>query len=295
VKKNNYDVIHVHTNYQCGVACLAAFLAGAKTRISHSHSTSWNQLHKLGQYVVYKILRSLTLIFATDYCACSTEAAKFMYGKKMFDLGRTHIVPNGIDLETFLNAKYVDSEFRKSLQIPNENMVIGHIGRIYEVKNHKFLLEIAENLKFQQIPFTLLLIGDGELTNKIVKKIKEKGLEDRVKLIGVRTDIPQLMKGMDVLLLPSLYEGVPLVLIEAQASNLAAIVSKNVSRECDLGLGLLEFYDIQNGTEEWVKAILKKHKVCHDYEIIQKFDHCGYNIAYSVKKLIEMYSREMRL
>lgn len=255
--KEQFDVVHSHVFLHSGLVMLAARKAKIKKRIAHSHSAMRdkdNNIFKL------KFLRTLLLKNSTDLVACSTEAGVCLFGERFNEKGI--VIPNPINLDVM--DKITNKELvtiKKKYSLNDKEYIIGHVGRLIEIKNHKFMLELAKKLNEDGINFKMIFVGDGPEKQNIVQLIKKYGLEQKVILTGVvdNSEVYKLMKIFNLLLLPSIYEGLPVTLIEAQALNLYSIVSTNVSKESDLGINLMQFETVDN-VLLWKKEILEQMK-----------------------------------
>ena len=286
--KGPFEAIHVHTNKQAGFVLIGARLAGIKIRITHSHITEWSYGNKLYSH----ILRSLIKINSTKYCACGIEAGINAFGYKSFNSNNINILNNAIEVDKFIKIDSKDIEYlRKELNIPNENIVIGNIARFDEQKNHDFILNLANKIKKHTQEFTILLVGDGPRKGYIEEKVKDLNLGENIKLLGIRKDINNLMSLFDVFILPSLFEGLPLVSIEAQAAGTKCVVSNNVTKEIDMGLGLVSQLPINdNDLDKWESEIFDKEENWVDKnEIERRITEKGYNVCQNINKLYELY------
>ena len=249
-----YTIVHAHTLLSIGFHLLAAKLAGVKQRIAHAHSTNdAKNTTVLGK--LYKQF-SLRLInhCATHYLACGNEVAQFLFPWRKNIL----ILPNSIDLHLFSQIKCnAKSYLTESFQLKDEYLKIIQIGRLIEIKNHKFSLQIASSLKEKGVPFKMFFIGQGELYEEIDIEIRNRNLSNEVILTGVRNDISKIMSGADIMIMPSLHEGFPVVLVEAQAIGLPSLVSDSVANEVDLNVGLVEFESLESDVQDWTKKIIE--------------------------------------
>ncbi|WP_421381810.1 glycosyltransferase family 1 protein [Bacillus salacetis] len=290
IKKNGpFEAVHSHIDYLSGFGLLAAKLAKVKKRISHSHSSSWNTNEGIFNDISMYLLRGLIQSNANILCACSDEAFQFLFKPK--DEERI-IIPNAINSDNFLNVNNEKvSNFKKELSIPEGAITIGLIGSFKHVKNHEFAIKIAQYFKQKGKEFRMVFVGDGELRSKYEDNVRALKLTKEVKFSGVREDIPVVLKALDILIMPSYYEGVPLTLIEAQAAGLPAIVSNGVTSDVDLGLGLVNFESLESDIEVWYQLILNKIKVEQpDNRYIQeKIAQAGYDVTISVEKILKMY------
>lgn len=220
IKSGKFDIIHAHGNSATlAVEMFAAKCCGVPVRISHSHNTTCQ--HKTFD----KLLRPLFNNTYTHGIACGDEAGKWLFGS------REHVViKNGIDLEHFAYDEGERDRIRKNLNI-EEKFVIGHVGRFTDQKNHDFLIDIFQGIAAERSDAVLFLIGDGPREQEVKELVKQRGLEDRVIFYGTLSDVAKMYSVFDIFAFPSKFEGVPLTLIEAQASGIKCIVSDRVSEE----------------------------------------------------------------
>ncbi|MBQ9716831.1 MAG: glycosyltransferase family 1 protein, partial [Clostridia bacterium] len=234
LRHRHYDVVHVHGNSGTMFFDIhAAARAGVPVRIAHCHSTSCRFL------LAHRLLKPFLNRELTHAAACSEAAGKWLFN------GPFTVLPNGIDSQKYAYSEQTRGRYRDALDL-NGRFVIGHVGYMEEVKNHMFLLRVLRKLLERGCIVRLLLIGDGTLRPEIERYIEENGLSDAVLLLGKRSDTAELYQCMDAFVLPSLYEGLPLTLVEAQASGLPCIVSETVTREADI-TGTLQYLGIGNG------------------------------------------------
>lgn len=248
-----YKIVHAHLLLSNAFHLLAAKSAGVPHRIAHSHNTSNGQ-----SSIIKKVYEQWALItnrkLATYKIGCGELAAQYLFGSTK----DVWLLPNAVDIETMM-AVATDSRDYISQEFGGKGLKLIQVGRLNEVKNHQFSLKVAEQLKNRKVDFTLYVVGQGPLDSTLQQQVADKSLLDNVKFLGVRTDITELMASADYMVMPSLHEGFPVVLVESQTVGLTAIVSDQISREVDLGLGLVEFLSIDDPTT-WVEALLKNKK-----------------------------------
>ena len=230
-RKNHYRIVHSNVNTLSVFSLYAAKKAGVPVRISHSHSTSNPKEWK--RNIIKNILRPFSKKYATDYFACSELAGRYLFGDKTFDQGKVKIIHNAIDLDKFKFDPVARKKLRKELGIDDKTIVIGHVGRFVQTKNHQFLIYTFKKYHNKNPNAKLLLIGTGPLEEKIKAKVKKHNLEDSVLFLGQRNDTNKLYSVMDIFCLPSLYEGLPVAGIEAQAAGLPCVYSDKVTIEAD--------------------------------------------------------------
>lgn len=266
-KQNKYDVIHSHLDwYMNSYTCFLAMLAGVKKRFAHSHQVYHpkNVLFKAG----IAVGQFVTRLFATKFLACGKDAAIGGYGQKAFAQGKVTIVNNAIDVKRFRFDAEQRELIRKELGIAPDTVCIGHIGRFFPQKNHSFLIDVfAEHVK-NNPNSKLLLIGDGPLLEEIKQKVQNLGLTDKVIFAGVKKDTAPYYNAMDVFCLPSLWEGLPVTLIEAQYNGLHIITSSAVTDEVLINKNA-QLLNLEN-YDDWIRSFCMRERT---FEIFsEKFD-----------------------
>ena len=246
-RRQGWAIVHSHLNSLSVFSLRAAKRANVPIRIAHSHSTSGK-----GEYIKNAVklgLRRFSNVYPTYRMACSNHAGEWLFGRKM----DFEVVPNAIELDKFVYRPAVRSAVRVELGIPDRAFVVGHVGRFMEQKNHHFLIHVFTNLLREVPDAYLLLVGEGELMNEIRSEVKKAGIAERVLFLGQRSDVGKLYSTFDAFCLPSLYEGLGMVAIEAQCSGLPCIVSTEVPREVALTESV-QFLPLNN-VNEWVSAL----------------------------------------
>ena len=229
LSQNTYDIVHIHANH--GVDYLFAKVAkksGVRCVVMHSHNTGVTA----GAYkaVGHRLFRGLFSSYADGYFACSKQAAEWLMPQKCFERGGYLFVPNGIDLRAYKYNSATRNEMRHELGV-GDKFVCGHVGRFNYQKNHEFLIDVFSAIHEKNDKAVLLLVGEGELRDSIEDKVRALDLDECVKFLGARNDIPQLLSAFDILLFPSRFEGLSVVLVEAQAADLPIIASGNISTD----------------------------------------------------------------
>ena len=249
LKKQKYDVVHIHgSSASIVLEVLAAKIAGVKNVCTHSHNTTGNHIF------VHKICRILLNLTVTNCLACGRKAGLWMYGNR-----RTfQIVPNGIELSKYKFMENIRVSVRKKLNVPENQMLIGHVGGTNAQKNQKFLVEFASLAQKRNLSIRMIFIGPGygSYLKEIQDNVKSLNLTDCVSFLGQRTDVNELMMGMDAFFLPSLFEGFPIVSIEAQASGLPVFMSDTISKEVEI-TDLVHWLSIDKGPECWLLELEK--------------------------------------
>lgn len=250
-KKNQYKIVHSHMDKMSGLVLRAAKKAGVPIRISHSHNTQseGGMAAKIYKWLSGKLIPSS----ATNLFACSTIAAEWLFQERA---GFTQIIKNGIDANRFAFSTAIRNTVREELHIKEKSFVLGHVGRFSPQKNHFFLLELFAKFHEKYPDSLLLLAGDGPLRVPIEKRINELQLNEHVILMGIRDDIDRILHGFDVFVFPSLHEGLPVSLVEAQGAGLPCLIADTISREADLGLQLVQFLPLTN-QQIWLENLVK--------------------------------------
>lgn len=228
VHAENYDIVHLHIPNAAFTVLRCAKKYGIPVRIMHSHNARGadGMVKKVRNF----ILNKWGLLYANEYFACGLEAAKYLFGKQKVESGSVVIINNAIDL-----AKYsYDVEKRQSIRTKlglNDEILLGHVGRFEEQKNHQGLIRIFKELISLDESYKLVLLGDGPLREQIECEVVQSGLAKKVIFTGIVNNVNEYLSAMDIFVLPSLYEGLPVVCVEAQAAGLPCIVSTNVTNE----------------------------------------------------------------
>lgn len=246
-----YKVLHSHIRSYASLYLPIAKAHGVKT-IIHSHNTSNGR----GMKALAKKLLQYPLRFRADYFfGCSEIAGRWLFGRKIVESDRYFMLKNAVDLDRFSYNQEHREKVRNELNIEQDALVIGHIGRMHPQKNHSFLLDCFYEISAVRKDARLILLGDGELRDEVTQQIRRLGLEDKVLLLGIRKNPEEYLSAMDCMVLPSVHEGLPVVVVEAQANGLQCFVSDTVTKEVKLS-DLVAYLPISQGTDPWTKAIL---------------------------------------
>lgn len=281
IENENYDIIHSHMNALNYRVLKEMKKLGIKKSISHSHATRHFVENKY--IIAFKEKEKVKIANEADVLiACSTEAGEFLYQNESFEVLR-----NGIDLHTFDYSKKIRDAMREGLNI-DDKFVLGHAGRFTFEKNHDFLIDVFDEVQKVKKNSELLLLGEGPLEDKIKKKVKELGLESKVQFLGVQGNIQDYYQAMDVFLLPSLFEGLGTVLIEAQASGLMCIASKDLPQLSNITPHI--YYECTGDPKKWADLIIKKQNYLRISQTDQLQMH-GFDATSDVLKLFDIYER----
>lgn len=286
-KENNYKIVHSHINTLSVFPLFAAKCAGVKVRIAHSHSTTNKKEWK--KNLLKQLLRPFAKLFATDYFCCSELAGRWLFGDKEYDKGNVYLLNNAIDLDKFKYDEKERFKKRKEFGISNDTLVIGHIGRFVEQKNHRFLIDIFNEVHKINPNSVLLLAGQGPLQEEIKEKVNYLKLSNSVIFLGQRSDANELYQVFDVFLLPSLYEGLPVVGVEAQANGNLCYLSNTMTKESKV-LDSTVFMSLDNSAKVWALSILMDIKKYKKHDTKDEVSAYGFNIENEVKKLEDCYS-----
>lgn len=286
-----YKIVHSHMNTWSGLFLGIAKWNGVKIRIAQSHSAQQghkkNTLKEKFESLFKKTMRFFIKYNATHFWAVGQAAGEWLYGKKVAST-KMEIIPNAKDLEAYkFNAK-VREQLREELKVHNDSFIIGHVGSFSPVKNHSFIIDIFTEVLKKKKNAYLCLVGDGPLRNEIEDRIIESGLKNNVLLLGLRDDVNKLMSMFDVLVLPSLFEGIPNVIIEAQAAGLSCLVSKNVTDEIDMKVGLVDFLSISD-QDFWISSITNKIDKTERISAYKELENEGYDLKSLIAWTEEFY------
>jgi len=279
---SEYQIVHAHMLLNNAFHLLASKKAGIQHRISHSHTTSNGKsgiLAKLYEKLAIYLNRKLS----TKKIACGVEAAEYLFKSNK----NVWILKNAIDLQSYEKISLSNKNYWKNIKKIIHGLKIIQVGRLNEVKNHDFSLEVARRLKEQGINFTFFIVGQGPLEISLKEKVKEYALTDNVFFLGVRDDVPELMAGADLMLMPSLHEGFPVVLVESQAIGLKSIISSKISTEVDLGLNLIDFIKLDD-IDEWMKELKCADNVNLNCNI-ENLSKKGFDIKDNAEQLLNLY------
>ena len=286
LKEGNYKIVHSHINTLSVFSLFAAKRAGVPIRIAHSHSTT-NPIEKK-KNIIKQILKPYSKLYATNYMSCSELAGRWLFGNNTFNKGKVLVLNNAIELEKFMYSEKYRREYRKELNINNNMLVIGHVGRFVKQKNHSFLIDIFNEIHKKENNSVLLLIGQGPLKKKIQEKVNELGLTDSVLFLGQRSDVAKLYSVMDVFILPSIYEGLGMVLVEAQVAGCHCVASDCIPKVVSLDNNIC-FLSVNKDLDRWTKNSLIKNSNRKDMSYEAKCK--GFDIEIEVKKLSDFYEK----
>lgn len=280
---SNYSTIWVNLCSLANIDYLKyAKKYGIKNRIIHSHN-SQNMDSKL-RGILHKINRHFIVNYATDFWSCSEEAGRWFYNRKIIDSDKYLIINNAIDVEKYKFNEIMRKKYRKDLNI-DDKIVFGNVGRLHFQKNQDFLIDIFNKFHEKKTNSVLLLIGQGEDYEKLVKKVDDLNLSQNVLFLGIRNDIENLLQAIDFFVFPSVFEGLPVVLIEAQAAGLPIFASSTISKAVKITSNF-EFISLAESSETWANRILEKEKLLRQRKnTTNEISVNGYDIVTECKKI----------
>ena len=278
-----YDVIHVHANSATSVLeLMAAKRAGVPRRIHHNHTSK--TLHPF----LNKILHPLFVRLYTDAIACSEAAGEWLFGK-----GNFIVMPNAIDIDKFKYKEQTRKLMRDEFGFKENEIVVGHIGKFMDAKNHEFLIKFFARYHSNHHQSKLMLVGDGAWRPRIEKWVADSGCAEAIILAGLRSDISAIIQAFDVFVFPSIYEGLPLTVLEAQASGLPCIISSNVTKAVDIGRDVF-VKDLADGVDCWADFIdhfdytVSREERCN--QNYKRLTDARFNIHNVANELFDLYN-----
>lgn len=287
-----YEAVHMHTSFLSSIEPLEyAKKYSIPIRIVHSHSSAIPQTIKANKlhYILHLINKRFIPKIATHYLGCSEKANTWLFSKTIA-ADNALIIPNGIDSAKFAFCEETRSEVRAEMGIDDDAFVVGHVGSFSHVKNHKFIISVFENL-VQVIPEArLILVGDGYLRPEIENNIPN-AIKDKVIFTGIRTDIHRILQAMDVFIMPSLFEGLPVALVEAQASGLPIVISDTISHDVKLTPDVT-FLPLECNLSTWVDTLAKYHEEPNDRQTSEQIKQSGFDIKTSANILSNLYLQQ---
>lgn len=283
-EKNKYKIVHNYNGTMNVFGLYAAWRAGVPIRINESISMA----HKNDKKTILKIaLKPFSRCFSTNFMANGDSCGEWQFGK-LYKKGKVAIFKTVINTDKNKYDLEIREKCRKDFCLDN-NIVIGTIGRLTAQKNTLFIIEIFKEIEKLEEKSKFIIIGDGELRTKMLSKIKECRLEDKVLYLGRREDIRQFYNAMDCFLLPSLYEGLPVVGLEAECCGLPIFFSTEIPKESSPCYDLGEFVDLNEDASVWANKILEKIKTVDRRDHSQEVKKAGFDSFLEAQKLLEYY------
>lgn len=284
MKEHQYHAVHAHTMFNCGWAMLAAKQRNVPVRVAHAHS-ALDDGNGLVKRIYEEVMRKIILLCATDLVACGEKAGVRLFGEKAYRQ-RGKLILNGVDVETF---RY-NEERRNAIRLQygwEESFLIGHVGHLAEVKNQSFLLELMPLILEKQPNARLVMLGEGEDRRMLEEKIQQLGLSDEVWMPGNVTNVADYLSAMDVFVFPSLFEGMPLSLLEVQANGLPCVISTGVPQDVYL-TDLVKPLALDADQEVWVKAVLFSRRDRSE-AYAARLANMGFDLCGPMEKIYRIY------
>lgn len=281
---DEYKIVHSHIDAMSVFPLYAAKKAGVPVRIAHSHtSKSYGKCRF--------ILKNVFKLFINKFCnysfACSKDAGRYLFGKKAVESGKVTVIKNGIDCNVFAFDKEKRNEMRKKLSFSDDDTVLCHVGRFDKNKNQSFVLEVLNALKKRGVNAKALFLGEGEDLKKVQELSKKLCLENDTVFAGVVSNVFDYLQAADVFVFPSIFEGLPLTLVEAQANGLSVFASSSVTEESNVSK-TLQFLPLESGAEFWAKEI-QKAMPFERKNNIEKIRKAGFDSAHSAEFMQKFY------
>lgn len=245
--EKNYTIVHSHLNTLSVFPLFTAWTAGIPVRIAHNHSVPGG--NELKRNAAKKILKAFSKVFATEYFACSEKAGRWLFGDKCFESGKVIVVKNAIDFEKFQVIKTQQTDLRRKLGLDSRK-VFGHVGRFTFAKNHMKLLNVFKEIHDKDNDTSLLLVGDGELHDKIVEKIKDLQIDDSVICVGKVQNPEVYYSAIDIVILPSYFEGFSMTTIESQVAGIPIVISEAIPHEAVIS-GSCQYMKLKDSDKAW--------------------------------------------
>lgn len=286
--EQDYDYVHIHSDVanKIWVAAKAAKDAGVRHIIMHSHAAGVDGAHQAFKRRVHYFFRTKLKNYGTRFVACSDLARDWMYPN--VDPSQVLLIHNGVDLKTFRYNAEVRTSIRNELHL-KDAVVVGHVGRFAYQKNHGYLLKIFKAFKALEPRAKLLLVGEGELKIQTEAQAQAMGLEDAVIFYGASSRVPKLLQAMDVFVLPSHFEGLPIVGVEAQAAGLPVLFSDQITQEAKLTETVRYLPITEEEVPIWAKQ-MQEMLTQPRQDTYEKLNAAGYDIAYTVQQFLDLYT-----
>lgn len=285
---NDYQILHAHSSSKAFFILAIARHFGIKTRILHSHCTKFVVTNKI-PLLIANILKIPTRSLATDYFACSPEAGSFLFGEKAVLKGLVYIAHNGIDTDVFRPKMAIRTQMRDEFTHGEDLFLIGNVGRFRPQKNHTFLLDIFKEVTLLDQTARLLCVGNGELEDDIKCKAKQLGIYDKILFLGFRDDVENVMQAFDLLLMPSLFEGLPVTGVEAQAIGVPALFATTITKDAAI-LPTSSFMSLSDTPKVWANKIVSYRNAQREEEPHNWIKKRNYDIKIETKKLSDFYN-----
>lgn len=292
IKKRKYDIVHIHADhaYEAMKSIIRSKIGGTRNIVVHAHSSGKKNYGMLKKLII-KICKFFLPYFCDEMIACTSEAATYMFGKEKKD--RVKILKDGILVEDYLYNVEKRKEIRNRLNIEKDDIVLGNVGRLVEEKNQIFLIKVLEYILKKNNNFKLVIVGDGEERKFLEKTVRSLNLNEKVKLLGNRNDVPNILQAVDIFMFPSKYEGFGMAALEAQAAGLPTIISHTIPKDVKVTKLCYQCRDSWN-ILEWVQIIesvlpILESRQSNAKQAVEEIMYNGYNIRESSEELELIY------
>ena len=285
-RTNHYTIVHSHINTLSLFPLYCAKKEKVPIRIAHSHSTSNRK--ELAKNTLKGLFKPFSKLFPTHYFCCSKLGGQWLFGEEADKKKQVTLIQNASEVDRFLYNEQIRNQKRKELGLKKDTLVIGHIGRFVKQKNHQFLIDIFYEIHKKDEKAILVLAGDGPDRLEIQAKVKKLGLQDNVKFLGLIKDADKFYQAIDVFLLPSLYEGLPVVGVEAQAAGLLCFFSDDMTKETKI-LTTTKFVSLDKSAKVWAEIILKNYRKFVRKNTREEIRKANFDIEIEAKKLENIY------
>lgn len=275
-----YRIVHSHLDCMAGIPLKYAKKNGVPVRIAHAHNSNQTKDKK---YLLKLLYKRIIPKYATDFYACSEAAGKWMFGSREF-----LILNNAIDSQKYSYNPEKARRVRDALKISKNMLVVGHVGRFHPPKNHEMIVKIFSEVLKRVSDAKLLLVGDGYLQHTVWDQVAALGIQDHVIFTGVRSDVCDLMQAMDIFLFPSLYEGLPVSIIEAQTAGLPCIISDKVPLECKK-TDLVQQLNLSESFGTWADTVISAAKQNKRRDTAEEIKKAGFDVSENARQLEAFY------
>lgn len=286
IRQHRFQVIHAHTMFNCGMVMLIARLCGVPVRISHAHSALKNGRSPV-KILYEKLMQLLILTCSTNLVSCGVQAGNRLFGNAAFQK-RGQLILNGVDVPAFAYSEACRNHIREALHA-KDRFILGHAGHLSEVKNQTFLIDLMPGILSARADALLLLLGDGEDRPMLEQKVADLGLKEHVILTGNVSNVADYLSAMDVFVFPSLFEGMPLSILEVQANGLPCVISDRVPEDVFL-TDLIRPLSLDAPRKDWISAIISAaRKDCGKYN--QQLLDSDFSTDHAMEKIYRIYSK----
>ena len=289
-KQDKYDAVWANVCSLSNIECLKmAKRYGVKTRIVHSHNSK--NMGSMKSAILHAINKMFVHNYATDFWACGELAGKYFYKDRILNSDKYKIIKNAVDLKKFEFNEEIRTNYRKELGI-DDKLVFGHVGRFHFQKNHKFLIDVFYEIQKQRNDAILLLIGQGEDENKVKQQVQQLGIENKVKFLGIRSDVNNLLQTFDLMIFPSLFEGLSVALLEAQATGMPIFAADTISPETKINDNFV-FLPLNNLPKDWADYIVKElPDIYREKNACENLRKNGFDINTQIKNFIDLIKND---